>query len=166
MALNLDGKKAVVTEVAQLIENAQTVAVAEYRGIGVTALTTLRKSAREQDVQIRVLKNTLARLAIKGTSFESLSNDLTGPLLYSISEDAVAAAKVLNDFAKTNDKMVLKAGVYNGALLDQAGIKALASIPSREELLAKLAYVMKAPVSKMARALGAVAAQKAEAAEA
>ena len=166
MALNLDDKKAVVAEVAQLIENAQTMAVAEYRGISVGALTTLRKQAREQGVQIRVLKNTLARLAIKGTSFESLSNDLTGPLLYSISEDAVAAAKVLNDFAKTNDKMVLKAGVYNGALLDQAGIKALASIPSREELLAKLAYVMKAPVSKMARALGAVAAQKAEAAEA
>ena len=158
MALNLEGKKAVVSDVTALIANAQTMAVAEYRGVGVAALTTLRKSAREQGVQIRVLKNTLARLAIKGTSFESLSNDLTGPLLYSISEDAVAAAKVLNDFAKTNDKMVLKAGVYNGALLDQAGIKALASIPSREELLAKLAYVMKAPVSKMARALGAVAA--------
>ena len=166
MAVNLEGKKAVVSDVTALIANAQTMAVAEYRGVGVAALTTLRKSAREQGVQIRVLKNTLARLAIKGTSFESLSNDLTGPLLYSISEDAVAAAKVLNDFAKTNDKMVLKAGVYNGALLDQAGIKALASIPSREELLAKLAYVMKAPVSKMARALGAVAAQKAEAAEA
>ena len=166
MALNLEGKKAVVSDVTALIANAQTMAVAEYRGVGVAALTTLRKSAREQGVQIRVLKNTLARLAIKGTSFESLSNDLTGPLLYSISEDAVAAAKVLNDFAKTNDKMVLKAGVYNGKLLDQAGIKALASIPSREELLAKLAYVMKAPVSKMARALGAVAAQKAEAAEA
>lgn len=166
MALNLEGKKAVVSDVTALIANAQTMAVAEYRGVGVAALTTLRKSARDQGVQIRVLKNTLARLAIKGTSFESLSNDLTGPLLYSISEDAVAAAKVLNDFAKTNDKMVLKAGVYNGALLDQAGIKALASIPSREELLAKLAYVMKAPVSKMARAVGAVAAQKAEAAEA
>jgi large subunit ribosomal protein L10 len=166
VALNLEGKKAVVSDVTALIANAQTMAVAEYRGVGVAALTTLRKSARDQGVQIRVLKNTLARLAIKGTSFESLSNDLTGPLLYSISEDAVAAAKVLNDFAKTNDKMVLKAGVYNGALLDQAGIKALASIPSREELLAKLAYVMKAPVSKMARALGAVAAQKAEAAEA
>ena len=160
MALNLEGKKAVVSDVTALIANAQTMAVAEYRGVGVAALTTLRKSAREQGVQIRVLKNTLARLAIKGTSFESLSNDLTGPLLYSISEDAVAAAKVLNDFAKTNDKMVLKAGVYNGALLDQAGIKALASIPSREELLAKLAYVMKAPVSKMARLSGAVAVQK------
>ncbi len=161
MALNLDGKKAVVTEVAQLIENAQTVAVAEYRGIGVTALTTLRKSAREQDVQIRVLKNTLARRAITGTSFEALSDTLVGPLLYSISNDPVAAAKVLNDFAKTNDKLVLKAGVYNGSLLDAAGVKALASIPSREELLSKLAYVMKAPVSSMARVLGAVAEQKA-----
>ena len=117
MALNLDGKKAVVTEVAQLIENAQTVAVAEYRGISVTALTALRKSAREQDVQVRVLKNTLARRAIAGTSFEALSDNLVGPLLYSISNDAVAAAKVLNDFAKTNDKLVLKAGVYNGSLL-------------------------------------------------
>ena len=161
MALNLDGKKAVVTEVAQLIENAQTVAVAEYRGISVTALTALRKVAREQDVQVRVLKNTSARRAIAGTSFEALADDLVGPLLYSISNDAVAAAKVLNDFAKTNDKLVLKAGVYNGSLLDAAGIKALASIPSREELLSKLAYVMKAPVSSMARALGAVAEQKA-----
>ena len=131
MALNLDGKKAVVTEVAQLIENAQTVAVAEYRGISVTALTALRKVAREQGVQVRVLKNTLARRAIAGTSFEALADDLVGPLLYSISNDAVAAAKVLNDFAKTNDKLVLKAGVYNGSLLDAAGIKALASIPSR-----------------------------------
>ncbi len=164
MALNIEGKKVVVSEVAALIANAQTMAVAEYSGVAVGALTTLRKTAREQGVQIRVLKNTLARRAIAGTSFEVLSNDLTGQLLYSISEDAVAAAKVLNDFAKTNDKLVLKAGVYNGKLLDQAGIKALASIPSRDELLAKLAYVMKAPVAKMARVLGAVAAQKSEAA--
>lgn len=164
MALNIEGKKVVVSEVAALIANAQTMAVAEYSGVAVGALTTLRKTAREQGVQIRVLKNTLARRAIAGTSFEVLSSDLTGQLLYSISEDAVAAAKVLNDFAKTNDKLVLKAGVYNGKLLDQAGIKALASIPSRDELLAKLAYVMKAPVAKMARVLGAVAAQKSEAA--
>ncbi len=164
MALNLEGKKAVVSEVAQIVANAQTMAVAEYRGVGVSALTTLRKNAREQGVHIQVLKNTLARRAIEGTSFESLSAELTGPLIYGISEDAVAAAKVLNDFAKTNDKLILKAGVYNGKLLDQAGIKALASIPSREELLSKLAYVMKAPVAGMARALAAVAAQKSEAA--
>ena len=164
MALNLEGKKAVVSEVAQIVANAQTMAVAEYRGVGVGALTTLRKNAREQGVHIQVLKNTLARRAIEGTSFEALSAELTGPLIYGISEDAVAAAKVLNDFAKTNDKLILKAGVYNGKLLDQAGIKALASIPSREELLSKLAYVMKAPVAGMARALAAVAAQKSEAA--
>ena len=164
MALNLEGKKAVVSEVAQIVANAQTMAVAEYRGVGVSALTTLRKNAREQGVHIQVLKNTLARRAIEGTSFESLSAELTGPLIYGISEDAVAAAKVLNDFAKTNDKLILKAGVYNGKLLDQAGIKALASIPSREELLSKLAYAMKAPVAGMARALAAVAAQKSEAA--
>ena len=160
MALNLDDKKAVVAEVAQLIENAQTMAVAEYRGIGVSALTALRKNARENGVQIRVLKNTLARRAVAGTSFEVLADEMVGPLLYSISEDAVAAAKVLNDFAKTNDKLVLKAGAYNGTKLDTAGIKALASIPSREELLSKLAYVMKAPVSGLARALAAVAEQK------
>lgn len=164
MALNLEGKKAVVSEVAQIVANAQTMAVAEYRGVGVGALTSLRKNAREQGVHIQVLKNTLARRAIEGTSFEALSPELTGPLIYGISEDAVAAAKVLNDFAKTNDKLILKAGVYNGKLLDQAGIKALASVPSRYELLAKLAYVMKAPVSSMARALAAVAAQKSEAA--
>ena len=164
MALNLEGKKAVVSEVAQIVAKAQTMAVAEYRGVGVSALTTLRKNARAQGVHIQVLKNTLARRAIEGTSFESLSAELTGPLIYGISEDAVAAAKVLNDFAKTNDKLILKAGVYNGKLLDQAGIKALASIPSREELLSKLAYVMKAPVAGMARALAAVAAQKSEAA--
>ena len=164
MALNLEGKKAVVSEVAQIVANAQTMAVAEYRGVGVGALTTLRKNAREQGVHIQVLKNTLARRAIEGTSFEALSAELTGPLIYGISEDAVAAAKVLNDFAKTNDKLILKAGVYNGKFLDQAGIKALASIPSREELLSKLAYVMKAPVAGMARALAAVAAQKSEAA--
>ena len=92
MALNLEDKKAVVAEVAQLIENAQTMAVAEYRGISVGALTALRKQARENGVHIRVLKNTLARRAVQGTSFEVLADEMVGPLLYSISEDAVAAA--------------------------------------------------------------------------
>ena len=100
MALNLDDKKAVVAEVAQLIENAQTMAVAEYRGISVGALTALRKNARENGVQIRVLKNTLARRAVAGTSFEVLADEMVGPLLYSISEDAVAAAKVLMTLLK------------------------------------------------------------------
>ena len=164
MALNLDGKKAVVTEVAQLIENAQTVAVAEYRGISVTALTALRKSAREQDVQVRVLKNTLARRAVAGTGFESVSEQMTGPLLYSFSEDAVAAAKVVAEFAKTNDKLVIRAGAYNGKALDVNGVKELASIPSREVLLAQVCGLLQSPVSSMARVLAALAEQKGAAA--
>ena len=160
MGLNLDDKKAVVAEVSAQVANAQTMVVAEYRGIEVGDLTELRKKARESGVYLRVLKNTLARRAVTGTSFEALSSVLTGPLIYSISEDAVAAAKVLNDFAKGNDKLVLKAGCYAGNVLDQAGVKALASIPSREELLAKLLGVMQAPVSGFAGALAALAKKR------
>ncbi|RTL47606.1 MAG: 50S ribosomal protein L10 [Rhodocyclaceae bacterium] len=160
MGLNLNDKKAVVAEVVAQVANAQTLVVAEYRGIEVGDLTVLRKKARESGVYLRVLKNTLARRAVAGTSFEVLSDAMTGPLIYSISEDAVAAAKVLNDFAKTNEKLVLKAGVYSGNVLDKAGVQALASIPSREELLAKLLGVMKAPVSGFAVALGALAKKR------
>lgn len=162
MGLNLDDKKAVVAEVSAQVANAQTLVVAEYRGIEVGDLTALRKKARESGVYLRVLKNTLARRAVAGTSFEALSDAMTGPLIYSLSEDAVAAAKVLNDFAKTNDKLVLKAGVYSGKLLDKAAVQALASIPSREELLAKLLGVMKAPVSGFAVAMGALAKKREE----
>jgi large subunit ribosomal protein L10 len=162
MGLNLNDKKAVVAEVVAQVANAQTLVVAEYRGIEVSDLTTLRKKARESGVYLRVLKNTLARRAVAGTSFAALSDAMTGPLIYSISEDAVAAAKVLSDFAKTNDKLVLKAGVYSGNLLDKAGVQALASIPSREELLAKLLGVMMAPVSGFAVCLGALAKKREE----
>ena len=150
MGLNLDDKKAVVAEVSAQVANAQTIAVAEYRGIAVGDLTVLRAKARESGVYLRVLKNTLVRRAIAGTPFEGLADQLTGPLIYGISQDPVAAAKVLNDFAKGNDKIVLKAGSYAGDTLDQAGVQALASIPSREELLAKLLGVMQAPVSGFA----------------
>lgn len=160
MGLNLNDKKAVVAEVVAQVANAQTLVVAEYRGIEVSALTELRKKARESGVYLRVLKNTLARRAVAGTSFEGLSEAMTGPLIYSISTDAVAAARVLNDFAKTNDKLVLKAGCYSGNVLDKAGVQALASIPSREELLAKLLGVMQAPVSGFAVALGALAKKR------
>lgn len=160
MGLNLNDKKAVVAEVVAQVANAQTLVVAEYRGIEVSALTELRKKARESGVYLRVLKNTLARRAVAGTSFEGLSDAMTGPLIYSISTDAVAAARVLNDFAKTNDKLVLKAGCYSGNVLDKAGVQALASIPSREELLAKLLGVMQAPVSGFAVALGALAKKR------
>jgi len=144
------------------VANAQTIAIAEYRGIEVGDLTVLRKKARESGVYLRVLKNTLVRRAVADTQFAGLADQMVGPLIYSISDDPVAAAKVLNDFAKTNDKLVLKAGSYAGKTLDKAGVQALASIPSREELLSKLLYVMQAPVAGFVRAVDALAKKREE----
>ncbi|NTV10091.1 MAG: 50S ribosomal protein L10 [Zoogloea sp.] len=162
MSLNLDDKKAVVAEVSAQVANAQTIVVAQYAGIEVGHLTVLRAKARESGVYLRVLKNTLARRAVAETQFAGLAEQMTGPLIYGISADPVSAAKVLNDFAKTNDKLVLKAGSYAGKVLDKAGVQALASIPSREELLAKLLGVMQAPVSGFAGALAALAKKREE----
>ena len=152
MPLNLEDKKAVVADIGAEVAQAQTMVLAEYRGIPVGELTTLRANARAQGVYLRVLKNTLAALA----------DSMVGPLIYGISADPIASAKVLNDFAKTKDALVIKAGSINGQLLDVAGVKALASIPGRNELIAMLMGVMQAPVSGMARVLGAVAAKRAE----
>ncbi|PRC94158.1 50S ribosomal protein L10 [Solimicrobium silvestre] len=160
MSLNLNDKKAVVAEVSAKVATAQTIVVAEYRGIQVGHLTQLRAKARAQGVYLRVLKNTLARRAVEGTAFASLGNEMTGPLIYAISDDAVAAAKVTFEFSKTNDKLVIKAGNYAGKSLDKAGVAALASIPSREVLLAQLLGVMLAPVSGFARGLAALSAKK------
>jgi large subunit ribosomal protein L10 len=131
-----------------------------YRIWRLTVPLKLRAKAREQQVYLRVLKNTLARRAVEGTPFASLAEQMTGPLIYGISEDAIAAAKVVNDFGKTNDKLIIKAGSYEGKVMDKAGVQALANIPSREELLSKLLYVMQAPVSGFARALAALAEKK------
>ena len=160
MSLNLDDKKAVVAEVSAQVANAQTIVVAEYSGIEVGHLTVLRAKAREQGVYLRVLKNTLARRAVADTSFAGLSDQLTGPLIYSIGTDPVAPAKVLSDFAKTNDKLVLRAGSYSGKVLDKAGVQALASVPSKEVLLAQLLGLMQSPISRFARVLAAIAEQK------
>lgn len=160
MSLNLDDKKAVVSEVSAKLVDAQTVVVAEYRGIEVSSMTKLRAQAREQGVYLRVLKNTLVRRAVVGTAFESLADQMVGPLVYGISVDPVAAAKVLHQFAKADDKIVVKAGSYNGQVLNAAQVAELASIPSREELLSKLLYVMQAPVAGFARGLAALAEQK------
>ena len=160
MPLNVEDKKAIVADVGAQLAGAQTVVLAEYRGIPVEQLTKLRASARDQGVYLRVLKNTLARRAAQGTQFEPLADSMVGPLIYGISADPIASAKVLQNFAKTQDMLVIKAGLYNGKLLDVAGVKSLASIPSRDELLSQLLGVMLAPVSAMARVLGAVAAQK------
>jgi len=159
--LNVEDKKAIVADVGAQLAGAQTVVLAEYRGIPVEQLTKLRASARDQGVYLRVLKNTLARRAAQGTQFEPLADSMVGPLIYGISADPIASARVLQSFAKTQDLLVIKAGLYNGKMLDLAGIKALATIPSRDELLSQLLGVMLAPVSAMARVLGAVAAQKA-----
>jgi len=159
--LNVQDKKAIVADVGAQLAGAQTVVLAEYRGIPVEQLTKLRASARDQGVYLRVLKNTLARRAAQGTQFEPLADSMVGPLIYGISVDPIASAKVLQNFAKTQEKLVITAGLHNGKLLDVAGVKSLASIPSRDELLSQLLGVMLAPVSAMARVLGAVSAQKA-----
>lgn len=156
MSLNRNEKAAVIEEVSAQVANAQSMVVAEYRGIDVASVTVLRKTARESGVYLRVLKNTLVSRAIAGTEFEGISDQLTGPLIYAISEDPVAAAKVLSNFAKTNDKIVLKAGALPGTVLDVNGIKALATMPSREELLSKLLGTMQAPIATFVRTLNEV----------
>lgn len=160
MSLNLEGKKEVVAEVVAKVANAQTMVLAEYRGTTVKDLTKLRAEARAKGVYMRVLKNTLARRAVDGTGFAVAKDHMVGPLLYSFSEDAVAAAKVVNDFAKGNDKLVITAGAYNGKMLDKAGVQSLANIPSKEVLLAQLLGLMQSPISGLARVLAAVAEKK------
>lgn len=164
MSLNLQEKQAVVAEVSAQVATAQTIVLAEYRGIQVADVTKLRANARNSGVYLHVLKNTLARRAVQGTPFEALADKMVGPLVYSISADAVAAAKVVNEFAKGNDKLVIKGGAYNGKVLDAAGVSALASVPSKEVLLAQLLGVMKSPITRTAVVLKAVADQKAGAA--
>ena len=163
MSLNLQEKQAVVAEVSAQVAQAQTIVLAEYRGIEVSDITRLRANARKSGVYFHVLKNTLARRAVQGTPFEGLAEKMIGPLVYSISADAVAAAKVVYDFAKTNDKLVVKAGAYNGKVLDVTGVNALATVPSKEVLLAQLCGLLQSPVSGLARVLSAVAEQKAAA---
>lgn len=156
MSLNLDDKKAVVAEVSAQVANAQSIIVAEYRGLNVVDVTELRANARKNGVYLRVLKNTLVRRAVAGTPFEGLGNQMVGPLMYGISADPVAAAKLLNEFAKTNDKLIIKAGAMPNYVMDVVGVKALATMPSREELLSKLLGTMQAPIATFVRTLNEV----------
>jgi large subunit ribosomal protein L10 len=156
VSLNLDDKKAVVAEVTAKLADAQAVIVAEYRGLEVGKVTELRAQARASGVYLRVLKNTLVRRAVAGTPFEGLASQMVGPLIYGISTDPVAPAKVLADFAKGNDKLVIKGGAMPNYVMDAAGVKALASMPSREELLATLLGTMQAPVAKFVQTLNEV----------
>ena len=163
MSLNRSEKQAVVDQVSALAAKAQTLVMAEYRGITVADLTKLRVEARKAGATVNVLKNTLARRALAGTPFEVAADQMTGPLIYGFSEDAVAAAKVVVEFAKTNDKMVLRGGVYAGKPLDVNSVKSLASIPSKEVLLSQLLGLMQSPVSRLARVVAALAEKKGEA---
>ena len=156
MGLNLDDKKAVVAEISAEVAKAQAIVVAEYRGLEVGSMTELRREARKSGVYLRVLKNTLARRAVDGTPFSGLSEHMVGPLVYGISPDPVATAKLLNDFAKANDKLVIKAGAMPNAVISAKEVKALASMPSRNELLAKLMGTMQAPVAKLVQTMNEV----------
>lgn len=166
MSLNRSEKEAVISDVTGLAAKAQTLVMAEYRGITVADMTKLRSTARSNGVSLSVLKNTLARRAVTGSGFEVVSDLMTGPLIYSFSVDAVAAARVVADFAKTNDKLVIRGGAYGGKALDVNGVKQLASIPSKEVLLAQLLGLMQSPISRTARVLAAIAEQKGAGAEA
>ncbi len=156
MGLNLEEKKAVVAEVSAKVAEAAAIVVAEYRGLEVGNVTTLRAQARKEGVYLRVLKNTLVRRAVDGTPFEGLKGQMVGPLIYGISKDPVAAAKVLNEFAKSNDKLVIKGGAMANYVMDANGVKALATMPSREELLSKLLGTMQAPIAQFVRTLNEV----------
>ncbi len=165
MSLNRSEKEAVISDVTGLAAKAQTLVMAEYRGITVADMTKLRSTARSNGVSLSVLKNTLARRAVAGSGFEVVSDLMTGPLIYGFSVDAVAAAKVVADFAKTNAKLVIRGGAFAGKALDVDGVKQLASIPSKEVLLAQLLGLMQSPISRTARVLAALAEQRGAGAE-
>ena len=156
MSLNIEGKKEVVAEVSERLKNAQAVVLAEYRGLPVEDITVLRSQARASGVYLRVLKNTLARRAVQGTPFEKLSDQMVGPLAYGISKDPVAAAKVLHAYAKGNDKLVIKGGAMPGQVMNAKEVGQLATMPSREQLLATLLGTMQAPIAKFVQTLNEV----------
>jgi len=156
LSLNLEEKKAVVAEVSEQVSGAQAIILAEYRGMEVGDMTVLRAKARAAGIYFRVLKNTLARRAVADTPFAKLADQMVGPLAYAMSKDPVAVAKVVNDYAKTNDKFVIKGGAMANFVMSPKDVVSLASMPSREELLARLLGTMQAPVTKFVQTLNEV----------
>ena len=156
MSLNLEQKKAVVAEVSAQVGTAQAIIVAEYRGLEVGVMTDLRAKARKAGLYLRVMKNTLVRRAVKDTPFDKLAEKMIGPLVYGISSDPVASAKVLNDFAKANERFVIKAGGLPNSVISAKDVTALANMPSREQLLSTLLGTMQAPVVKFVQTLNEV----------
>lgn len=156
MGLNLEQKQAVVAEVSAQLAKAQAVVLAEYRGLPVAEMTELRRKARGSGVYLRVLKNTLARRAVADTPFKGLADKMTGPLAYGISSDPVAAAKVLHEFAKANEKLVIRAGAMPNVVMSPQEVAELARMPGRQELLATLVGTLQAPIAKFVRTLNEV----------
>jgi len=156
LGLNLEQKQAVVAEIGAQLATAQAVVLAEYRSLRVGEMTELRKKARSSGVYLRVLKNTLARRAIADTPFKGLADKMVGPLAYGISSDPVAAAKVLHEFARGNNKFVIRAGAMPDVMMSPQEVADLARMPSRQELLATLMGTLQAPVAKFVRTLNEV----------
>lgn len=157
MSLSLEQKKQVVAEVAEVAANAHSAIAAEYRGLTVDALTSLRAKAREEGVYLRVVKNTLAKRAVQGTEFECMGDQMVGPLMLAFSqEDPGAAARLISDFSKVNDKLIVKLIVLGGKLLDASDLKKLASLPNREQAISQLMAVIRAPLDKLAGTLNEV----------
>ena len=156
LGLSLEQKQEVVAEVGAEIAKAQTVVLAEYRSLTVADMTDLRRKARNAGVYLRVVKNTLARRAVAETPFEGLAEQMTGPLAYGISADPVAAARVLSDYAKTNDKLKIRGGGMANQVMSAQEVARLASMPSREQLLAQLMGTMRAPVAKFVQTMNEV----------
>ncbi|MDH5479522.1 MAG: 50S ribosomal protein L10 [Nitrosomonas sp.] len=156
MSLNLDEKKAIVAEVSAQVADAQSIIVAEYRGMEAGQMTQLRAKTRESGIYFRVIKNSLVRRAVADTPYAGLAEHMVGPLAYGISSDPVAAAKVLHEFSKDNKEFVIKAGAMGESVMSLEDVKALAALPSREELLSKLMGTMQAPIAKFVRTLNEV----------
>ena len=164
MSLNREIKETVVAGVVEALQGAQTIVIAQYQGVRVDKMTAVRRDARKSNVYLHVLKNTLAKRAVAGTVFEPLAEKMTGPLIYSVSVDPVAAAKVISDFAKTNEAVKIVAGMFNDKLLNAAEVKQLAATPSREELLSMLLGVMQQIPASFVRVVAAIRDQKEQAA--
>jgi len=156
VGLSRQDKAVMIEEATALVAKAKAIIVAENLGLDVESVTQLRREARGQGVQLRVLKNTLARRAVTGTPFAALADKLVGPLVYGLGADPVAVAKVLSGFAKNNEKLVIKAGAMANFVMDEKAVKMLATMPSREELLAKLMATMQAPIGQFVRTLNEV----------
>jgi large subunit ribosomal protein L10 len=157
LALNLEQKKAIVAEVAEVASKAHSAVAAEYRGLTVGALTLLRREARKNGVYLRVVKNTLARRAVEGTDFACMQAGLTGPLILAFSlDDPGAAARVIKDFVKGHERLVVKLVSVSGKLLGPGDLEALARMPTYEQAVSMLMSVMKAPIQKLASTLNEV----------